>query len=229
MGKTRAGNGSGTISRSRLSVVLVTVGMLIALSGAWPPHINLAPHVIYRVPLALAVAVGLWTRMRWAYPLLWVTAAVWLLVFAMVVPFLLVASPWVLWRPWLYWIVPTALVVTPCVLMSTAAGRSERGTWTHGTISRSVGFLIIAAVAVSAVLAVMSARILAGTGDILLLLVRVILGAVGSVGLAAIVALIPAGIYRLFKRARMPGFDATIWVVWSVYALLSLLGSIRAL
>jgi cytochrome c-type biogenesis protein CcmH/NrfF len=47
----------------------------------------------------------------------------------MIVPFLLVAPPWELWFQWLYWFIPTALVVTSCVLMTTAAGKAERAKW----------------------------------------------------------------------------------------------------
>jgi hypothetical protein len=109
--------------RSRISALLLIIAVLITL----PPL--LAPHVIFRVPLAVVTIIGLWNVQRWAYPLLWVTGVVWLLMFFVIAPFLLIAPPWVLWMPWIYWLIPTILVLTACVLMTTAKGRAERAGW----------------------------------------------------------------------------------------------------
>lgn len=109
--------------RSRISALLLIIAVLITL----PPL--LAPHVIFRVPLAIVTIIGLWYSQRWAYPLLWLTGVVWLLMLFVIAPFLLIAPPWVLWMPWIYWLIPTILVVTACVLMTTAKGRAERAGW----------------------------------------------------------------------------------------------------
>jgi hypothetical protein len=111
--------GAGRVRRSRISVLLLMIAVLISLTA------GLIPHVIYRVPVALLTVWGLWYRRRWAYLLALVSAAVWLVRFVDVLPSLLVAPPWVLWPAWLYWIVPTALVLAACILMSTASGRAE--------------------------------------------------------------------------------------------------------
>lgn len=50
----------------------------------------------------------------------------------------------------------------------------------------------------------------------------------GTVGLAVIIALIPAGIYWLFKRKQMPGLTITIWALWGLFAVLSLAGNMMA-
>jgi len=109
--------------RSRISALLLIIAVLITL----PPI--LAPHVIFRVPLAVVTIIGLWNAQRWSYPLLWVTGVVWLLMFFIIAPFLLIAPPWVLWMPWIYWLIPTILVLTACVLMTKAKGRAERAGW----------------------------------------------------------------------------------------------------
>lgn len=109
--------------RSRVSAVLLIIAVVITLPAI------LTPHAIFRVPLAIVTIFGLWGARKWSYPLLWISGAIWLLVFIMIVPFLLVAPPWELWFQWLYWFIPTALVVTSCVLMTTAAGKAERAKW----------------------------------------------------------------------------------------------------
>lgn len=48
--------------------------------------------------------------------------------------------------------------------------------------------------------------------------------AVGSVSLAIVVVLIPAGIYWLVKRQRMPGLNTVIWLLWSLLPVLILVG-----
>jgi uncharacterized membrane protein (DUF2068 family) len=106
-------------------LLLIAVIASVLLGG-------LLPHVIYRVPLALVTAFGLWKRRRWAYRLAFINAAVWVLVFLSISMFLLVAPPWELWSAWLYWLVPTGLVVAVCVLMMSTAGRTERAGWPHG-------------------------------------------------------------------------------------------------
>lgn len=118
-----AGSGAKRVRVSRVSVALLLAAVLISLI-AGP-----TPHVVYRVPLALLTAWGLWHQWRWVYPVALFNGAVWLLMFLVVTPFLLVAPPWVLWLPWLYWLLPTGLVVAVCVLMTTAAARAERAKW----------------------------------------------------------------------------------------------------
>jgi len=108
---------------SRVAAILLIVASVVTLLP------GLLPHVIYRVPLALFTAWGLWQRQRWAYVLTIITAVVWLLLFVGVLPFLLVDLPWVIWPAWLYWLGPTALVVTAWVRMRSAAGRAERASW----------------------------------------------------------------------------------------------------
>lgn len=117
-------------ARSRPSRIAVVLLVIAAIASVWQG--GLLPHVIYRVPLALITALGLWRSRHWAYPLLFINAAVWVFVFLGIAMFLLVAPPWELWPAWLYWLVPTGLVVSACVLMMSAAGRAERARWTHG-------------------------------------------------------------------------------------------------
>ena len=87
------------------------------------------PHILYRAPLALLAAWGLWQSKTWAFTLSVVNAGVWLLVFFMVMPFLLIASPGELWLTWLYWLVSTGLVLISCIIMVMPSGRSERAAW----------------------------------------------------------------------------------------------------
>jgi len=112
---------------SRVAAILIIAACVVTLLP------GLLPHVIYRVPLALFTAWGLWQRQRWAYVLTIITAVVWLLLFVGVLPFLLVDLPWVIWPAWLYWLGPTALVVTAWLRMRSAAGRAERVTWSHAS------------------------------------------------------------------------------------------------
>lgn len=112
--------------RTRPSRVGLLLLVIAVIATAW---VGPVPHVIYRVPLALVTAWGLWRCRRWAYLLAFINAAVWLLAFLGSVRFLLVAPPWALWLQWLYWLVPTGFVVAVCVLMMSAAGRAERETW----------------------------------------------------------------------------------------------------
>lgn len=115
---------------SRVAVLLLTIPVIAMVWGGDPnPLYALPPHVLYRVPLALVAAWGLWRCRRWAYLLVFINAAVWLLTFLFVVPLLLEYPPWELWVQWLNWLVPTVLVVAACVLMMSAAGRAERARW----------------------------------------------------------------------------------------------------
>lgn len=50
-------------------------------------------------------------------------------------------------------------------------------------------------------------------------------GVLGPVMAAVILASIPAGIYWLFKRKRMPGFMIVIWAIWGIIVLLGILGN----
>jgi len=117
---------ASALARTRPSRVAVLLLIIAVIGTVW---VGPVPHVLYRVPLALVTAWGLWRCRRWAYLLVFINAAVWLLVFLSIVLFLLVAPPWVLWLQWLYWLVPTGLVVAVCVLMMSAAGRAERARW----------------------------------------------------------------------------------------------------
>lgn len=111
--------------RSRISAVLLIIAVLITLPTF------MTPHAILRLPLAIVTIVDLWKTRKWAFTLLWVTGAIWLLVFFTLAMFLLIAPPWELWLQWLYWLIPTSLVVTACVLMTTAAGKAELAKWSN--------------------------------------------------------------------------------------------------
>lgn len=117
---------------SRIAVVLLLIAVI---ASVW--QVGLSPHVIYRVPLALITAWGLWRCRRWAYLLVFINAAVWVLIFLSIVMFLLVDPPREIWYAWLYWLVPTGLVVSACLVMMSAAGRAERARWPHG--AKNVG------------------------------------------------------------------------------------------
>jgi hypothetical protein len=89
-------------------------------------------------------------------------------------------------------------------------------------MSKNVIFLVIAAL----VMAVVSGLLLkqnlsspAGIG-------YVVGSTAATIGFAVILAAIPAGIYWLFKRKRMPGFNGTIWVLWFLVSSLSLVDNI---
>lgn len=89
-------------------------------------------------------------------------------------------------------------------------------------MSKNIGLIILAAL----VFAVVSALALginifgpAGIG-------YVIGSALGTVGIAIVISLIPAGMYWLLKRKRMPGLNITIWVLWCLIAALSLVGNL---
>jgi hypothetical protein len=88
------------------------------------------PHVVYRVPLALVAAAGLWMRRRWAFPVALIAAMVWMLVTLPILLFVLgdAGPPWELGlaRVWLYWGVPAALVLWAVVLLMSRGGREER-------------------------------------------------------------------------------------------------------
>ena len=49
--------------------------------------------------------------------------------------------------------------------------------------------------------------------------------ALGSVGIAVIIGLIPAGIYWIVKRNTMPRLNIVIWMLWAVVSITSLLGN----
>ena len=89
-------------------------------------------------------------------------------------------------------------------------------------MSKNIGLLLVSAL----VFAMISALILgvnisgsAGVG-------YVIGSALAAVGVAIIISLIPAGIYWLIKRKRMPGLNITIWILWGSIAILSLIGNL---
>ena len=119
-------DGKNRPRRSRVSAVLLIIAVLITLVAF------LTPHVIFRVPLAVVTIFGLWRARKWSYPMLWISGAIWLLFFVTIVPFLFVAPPWELWFMWLYWLIPTTLVITACILMTTAEGKAERAKWVRG-------------------------------------------------------------------------------------------------
>lgn len=76
-------------SRYRAAAVLFLIAALgTVLIGTFPPP----PHVVYRVPLALIAAWGLWNRSRWAFPVALIAAIVWLGLFFMILPFAFMAS-----------------------------------------------------------------------------------------------------------------------------------------
>lgn len=53
--------------------------------------------------------------------------------------------------------------------------------------------------------------------------------AIGTVGAAMIISLIPAGIYWLATRKPMPGLSIVIWVLWGLIAAISLTGNLMYL
>ncbi|MFL0801188.1 MAG: hypothetical protein K6L80_12105 [Agarilytica sp.] len=89
-------------------------------------------------------------------------------------------------------------------------------------MSKNIIFLLAAALVVSAVSAIILGQSISSAAGI-----GFVIGmAAGTVGIAAILAFIPAGIYWLFKRKRMPGLNITIWVLWGLIAVLSLVGNL---
>ena len=82
--------------------------------------------------------------------------------------------------------------------------------------------LIVASLVVAAISALMLGHNIAGAAGI-----GYVVGmALGSVGIAVILVGIPAGIYWLFARKRMPGLTISIWVLWALVAILSLIGNL---
>lgn len=79
-------------------------------------------------------------------------------------------------------------------------------------MSQNLVFLLIA----SFIAATISA-ILKGLTVYSLAVIGYIIGmALGIVGLSIVVSLIPAGVYWLFKRRRMPGLTLLIWSLWGL-------------
>ena len=86
-------------------------------------------------------------------------------------------------------------------------------------MSKNIIFLLLASVVVSTVPVIISRE--AGS-------IGVILGsASATVGIAIILSFIPAVVYWLFKRKRMPGLNITIWLLWGVFAAINLVGGLR--
>ena len=48
---------------------------------------------------------------------------------------------------------------------------------------------------------------------------------IGTILIALILCGIPAGIFWLIKRKRMPKFNVSVWVVWALIFALSLFGN----
>ncbi len=89
-------------------------------------------------------------------------------------------------------------------------------------MSKNIIFLLVAAIVVATISAVilgLNIFSVAGAG-------YVVGTAVGAVGIAIILTFVPAGTYWLFKRKRMPGFNITIWILWGLIAVLSLIGNL---
>jgi len=88
-------------------------------------------------------------------------------------------------------------------------------------MSKNVFFLVIAALLMAVVSGILLEQNLsspAGMGYI-------VGSAAATIGFAVILAAIPAGIYWLFKRKRMPGINGTIWALWFIVSSLSLAGN----
>lgn len=89
-------------------------------------------------------------------------------------------------------------------------------------MSKNYIFLVLAALAmavISAMLAQQNLFSLDGMG-------YVVGSAAAAIGIAVVVAAIPAGVYWLVKRKRMPGLSATIWVLWFLVSSLGLFGNV---
>ena len=92
-------------------------------------------------------------------------------------------------------------------------------------MSKNLVSLIVASLAVSAISALILGHSISGAGG----LGNVIGMALASIAIAIVLVGIPAGIYWLFKRKYMPYFNASIWVVWALIAVLNLVSSLRHL
>ena len=88
-------------------------------------------------------------------------------------------------------------------------------------MSKNMIFLVVAALAVGVVSNVIrGVNVLSAAG------IGVVVGnALGTVAIAVIIALIPVGIYWLFKRKPMPGLNIVIWSLWALISILALIGS----
>lgn len=90
-------------------------------------------------------------------------------------------------------------------------------------MSKNIGLLLLAALAFAFVSGlVLGKNIFSSMG------VGYVVGsALGAVGIAIIISLIPAGFFWLVKRKRMPYLDITIWVLWALVSVLSLVGNLK--
>lgn len=89
-------------------------------------------------------------------------------------------------------------------------------------MSKNIIFLLSAALITSAISA-----IVLGDGIFSFVGMGTVIGmAAAAVGLAIIIALIPAAIYWVFKRKRMPGLNITIWILWGLISASSLVGNL---
>lgn len=89
-------------------------------------------------------------------------------------------------------------------------------------MSKNIGLLIVAALAFAVVSALVLGVNISGFAGI----GYIVGSALAAVGIAIVIALIPAGIYWVIKRKRMPGLATTIWVLWGSVAVLSLIGNL---
>jgi hypothetical protein len=89
-------------------------------------------------------------------------------------------------------------------------------------MSKNISLLLLSALAFAVVSALALGVNISGSAGIGYL----VGSALTTVGIAIIVSLIPAGIYWLIKRKRMPGLNITIWVLWVLIAVLSLVGNL---
>ena len=90
-------------------------------------------------------------------------------------------------------------------------------------MSRNLLLLIAAALLASVIFWHLSGvEVLSAEGAGLVLVL-----ALGCMGAAIAVSLIPAGIYWLFKRRRMPYLSVVVWGLWGVLALAYLIMALR--
>ncbi|HEU5134595.1 MAG TPA: hypothetical protein VFU13_05565 [Steroidobacteraceae bacterium] len=82
-------------------------------------------------------------------------------------------------------------------------------------MSRNLLILIAVALVTSAIpWYIVGVDLLTGEGAALILVL-----ALAIIGLAFVLALVPAGIYWLIKRRRMPHLSVVVWVFWGLLTI----------
>lgn len=89
-------------------------------------------------------------------------------------------------------------------------------------MSKNLALLLVASLIAAVISAVILGENLSGAMGA----GYVVGSALVTVAAAVIIAAIPAGIYWLVKRRRMPGLNAAIWVAWVLIFALTLAGNL---